>query len=255
MVSGEKTDLFHTNFFPVKNRLALTAGEPKGIGRFVAQESLKRLGAQEKIQFLIWTDSKTPPLNIPGFQTKVFKKAKEALKSPFEESLLLEIKSKKRAGDWLKEAARLCLNKTCSALITGPVSKNMMKKTNPKALSQTSLLQVLSKKKLVVMGFRGHLFNVLLFTDHIPLQKIFIEQKKLKNFLIQSLRWRKFLPLSQTKKTFGDFGIKSPCRGKGAAWRGGKGNFITRLKKILQKRIGRPSHSRWSFFEKILGSL
>lgn len=187
----------------VTNRLALTTGDVKGVGQFIVSEALKKLGPKKNCQFLIWTDKNAKTLAVPKFQTLLFKTGSEALQSPFKENHLLQIKSRKKPGDWLEEAAIFCLKKSLSGLITGPVSKKTIKKNRHKALGQTALLKILCKKKNAFMCFRGAFFNIILFSDHIPLKKISLKKHKLKDCLFLALKARRFLTASLQKKPLG----------------------------------------------------
>ena len=205
---------FRHSPFPLKNRLALTTGEPSGIGKRIALQALKILGPKKGFQFLIWTDDKTKALQVPPFQTLLFKTGKEALKSPFKENYILQIKSSGGPGDWLEEAGRLCLKKELSALLTGPVSKAVMKKNKHNALSQTALLKILCRKKNLFMCFRGALFNTILFTDHSPLKEVSINKRNFKDLLALALKARGFLKPSLQNKPLAVLGL-NPHAGEG----------------------------------------
>ena len=208
----------------MNHRLALTTGDPLGIGKKIVELSLKKLGPKKKFQFMVWTDSKAKTFKIPSFQTLVFQTGKQALKHPFKENQILQIKSPLETGDQLEEAAKLCLNKQASALITGPVSKGMMKKQKRKAISQTDLLKKLCKKQTVFMCFRGRFFNTLLLTDHIPLKKVSIDKPSLKKLLILALKARILLPKNQQTKPLGILGLNPHC---------GEGGLIGKEEKTL----------------------
>ncbi len=207
-MGGRKKDFFfYSSPFPLRNRLALTTGDPFGVGQQVVGEALENLGPKKGFQFFVWTDKKAKTLNISDFQTLVFKTSQQALKSSFKENHILQIKSSGSPGDWLEEASKLCLTKKLSALITGPVSKAVMKKTKQKALSQTALLKILCRKQNLFMCFRGHYFNIILFTDHIPLKKISIHKRKFKDLLLLALKARAFLKPSLQKKPLAVLGL------------------------------------------------
>ena len=214
MDRGKKSRFLHKLSFPLKNRLVLTTGDSSGIGKQVASQALKTLGSKKNFQFLLWTNGRERTLNIPSFQTLTFKNSSSALKSPFKEGCLLQIKSSGGPGEHLEEAARLCLNKQASALITGPASKRLLKNHRYKAISQTALLKILCKEKQVFMCFRGKFFNTILWTDHIPLKAISIDKKVFKKFLNLALNARKLLPALLQNKPLGVLGL-NPHSGEG----------------------------------------
>ena len=88
----------------------------------------------------------------------------------------------------LKEAAKLGLNKRISALITGPVSKEMISKTTKEFYGQTDALGKLCKisPNKLIMLFTAKDMRLALFTRHIALKnvKLKLTQKGLENFLI-----------------------------------------------------------------------
>ena len=219
----------------LKNRIGIPTGDEKGIGYYVAQKSLQKIGPQKNFQFLVWTSSRSPSLKVPRFKTKVFKTAQAALEAPFNENLLLEIKSKKAAGDWLIDAANLCLKKRLSALITGPVSKASIKKTRYKSLSQTPLLKKLSHAKNVFMVFRGRFFNVALLTDHRPLKQVRINSRDLLSLIRQTLALRKTLSPKEQKKPLGILGLNPHSGENGLIGKEEQKILIPLLKKNFKK--------------------
>ena len=212
MARTKKERNFYQKNFQLNNRIALTTGDPKGVGPFIAEQSLKSLGPQKTFQFLIWTDSKSPVLKIPGFKSLVFTNTGLAFESPFKENHLLQIKASGGPGEWLLQAGRGALENKVSALITGPVSKTSLKKH--KVVGQTDLLKKLSHSEFVFMCFRGRFFNVILLTDHIPLKKISLNKKKLIQLFESALTSRVFLPKALQKKPLAVLGL-NPHAGEG----------------------------------------
>ena len=230
MDNGTKGVFSYHSSFPVKNRLALTTGDPLGIGQKITAQALTRLGPKKAFQFLVWTKDSAPILHLPKFKTVVFKTSLQALKSPFKENHILQIKNPGGPGDHLEEAGHLCLKKELSALLTGPVSKISMKKHRYKAIGQTTLLKLLCRKKNVFMCFRGDHFNTILLTDHIPLKQVSIEKNQLKECLSLALKAREFLKPSLQNKPLGVLGL-NPHAGE----RGLIGKEDMRLKDFLKE--------------------
>ena len=197
----EKESIFYKTKFPLKNRIALTTGDPKGVGYFITKKALKKLGPKKNFQFLIWTHQQADTLRIPPFKTSLFTNSDQALKSPFKERSLLQIKSKKDSGAWLLDASQKALNQEVSALVTGPVNKSQLKKY--KSVGQTDLLKKQIQVNDIFMCFRGRFFNVILLSDHIPFKKIAINKQKLSKLLKLALLSRKMLPASLQKKPLG----------------------------------------------------
>ena len=209
---AKKPSLYKTNF-PLKNRIALTTGDPKGLGFFIAKKSLKNLGPKKNFQFLIWTHRRAETLKIPGFKTFTFSNSAQAFSCEFKENHLLQIKSKGGPGAWLLSAGQRALNQDISALITGPVNKSQLKKY--KAVGQTDLLKNQAQAQDVFMCFRGSSFNVILLTDHTPFKKVKIDKQKLLKLLKQALLIRKMLPSHLQKKPLGVLGLNPHAGEKG----------------------------------------
>ena len=205
MDSKQKKSTLFKNIFPLKNRLALSTGDPEGIGFFTAQQALTHLGIQKHFQFIVWSGANSKSLKIPSFQTQVFKNSEEAFKAPFKENLLIQIKAKGKAGDWVLKAGRKALEKKVSALITGPVSKTGLSKY--KSVGQTDLLKKLTKSPEVFMCFRGSSFNVILLNDHVPFHKTALSKKQLKKLIQLALEARSFLPKEQKNKKLALLGL------------------------------------------------
>ena len=202
----EKT-LFYKHKLSLEKRIGITTGNPDGIGKIVVERSLEKLGPQKHFQFIVWTDKKAKALKVKKFKVRVFANIKEALASPFHFCEILEIKTSRLAGDWVEEASLLCLKNKLSALITGPISKHLMKKSKQGALSHTELLKNLSKTKDVFMSFLGEHFNLILLTDHIPFSQIRINKTRLETLIVKALKFRKILKPSLQNKPLGLLGL------------------------------------------------
>lgn len=90
---------------------------------------------------------------------------------------------------WVVLAARLCLNHFFSALVTGPLSKPLIKQAGLGQIGHTEILKSVCEKRtrnkhFPFMAFLGSEFNVALATGHIPLQKV---SKKLNLHLVSQL--------------------------------------------------------------------
>lgn len=201
MDSSRKKASLYKDVFPLENRLALMAGDFKGVGFFVLKQALKKIGPKKNFQFLIWCDKNSPTLKLPRFKTLVFKNSELAFKSSFKENSLLQIKSSGTPADNLVQAGKKALNGRLSALITGPVSKLGLKKYQ--AVGQTDLLKKISGVREGFMCFRGSFFNVILLTDHTPLKKVSLKEQQIKTLLDLALSARDFLPPAFKKKPLG----------------------------------------------------
>ena len=213
MDRDSKEPFFYKTNFPLKNRIALTTGDPRGQGLFIAKKALEKLGPKKNFQFLLWSSAKAETLKIPSFKTCAFSKTDQTLSRPFKENHLLQIKGRGGPGSWLLEAGQKALSRELSALVTGPVNKSQLKKY--KALGQTDLLKKQAQAPEVFMAFRGRFFNVILLNDHIPFKKIKIEEERLSRLLKLALWSRKFLAPPLQKKPLGVLGLNPHAGEKG----------------------------------------
>ncbi len=145
-------------------KIGMTYGDPAGIGPEILRKILRN-----------WRYSSTPHvigikdhLNFkPGCPSKM---------------------TGKHSYECLKLSAKLANNKTIDALITGPVSKEMINKANIRFSGQTDELarfcEVSSEK--VIMLFVANDLRLALFTRHLPLKDVAskITKKSLSEFLI-----------------------------------------------------------------------
>lgn len=199
--------------FPLKNRIALTTGDSKGVGFVISQQALKKIGPQKNFQFIVWSDKNSPNLKVPSFKTLTFKSSTPAFESSFNEKNLIQIKSSKNPGTRLIQAGKRALKEGVSALITGPVSKTNLKKY--KSVGQTDLLKKLSDCKEAFMCFRGLFFNVILLSDHIPLKKISLQTEQIKHLLKLALSSRTYLSPKLQKKPLALLGLNPHAGEKG----------------------------------------
>lgn len=243
-----KKHVLHSSTLSLNHQIALTTGDPCGIGKFAAKEALRRLGPKKQFQFLVWTDPKEKIFKVPGFQTSSFKSISSALKEDFCENIILQIKSQGGPGKQLLEAGELCLHKKASALITGPVRKKLLEKW--KARGQTDLLKKLCKTKMVFMCFRGTHFNTILWTDHIPLKQVSINQKDFKNFLHLALDARALLKKNLRELPLGVLGLNPHAGEKGLIGKEEELFIGPSLKSFSKKNVEGPLSPDTAFLKK-----
>src|SRR6185503_20103908 len=93
-----------------QRRLAITTGDPDGIGLEVTQKALGQLGPKGGNQFFLYRHSDSAgPLKIPRFKKILVHSLEEAVATPFEPSTLVEIASDSEPGRWVEDAAKGCL--------------------------------------------------------------------------------------------------------------------------------------------------
>jgi 4-hydroxythreonine-4-phosphate dehydrogenase len=160
--------------------VAFTPGEPAGIGPDIAV-----IYAQQKINknLLVFTD--------PDLLLKRAKRLKLAIKIKEGNAKLkgeisvfpIKLNAKSKAGiinlnnakfvlNSLDVATKNCLNKTCKALITGPVHKGVINQSGINFIGHTEYLANLTNVDKTVMMLATKGLNVALATTHLPLSKV-----------------------------------------------------------------------------------
>ena len=156
--------------------LALTYGDPKGIGL----EILNYLLSNEllpKRPFIIFGDSalvklKSDYKNFISFSCK----------------FAFEPEHSFRCLEW---AAESCLNGKCAGLITGPISKEKWAQAGFKYKGQTEFLAQITQSQ-PEMVFIAQDWRILLLTRHIPLRQV-PEALTFERFETASKIFKKFL--------------------------------------------------------------
>ncbi len=153
--------------------LFITTGDPNGIGCEVAVKSLLK---KKKI------DAKVVLIRHPTSEKKWLRlyrqKTKAILLTSFEEARFstapfIDLCLKSNPAVWVKSAAQIChANPKMNYLLTGPLSKGLIKKSGIKAIGHTEILKNVSQSNSAFMYFRGSKFNVALSTAHIPIEAV-----------------------------------------------------------------------------------
>lgn len=167
-------------------KVAITTGDPGGIGFEVAAKALCQTKDRNVLFFLFrdrLQEKKQPSLFKKidlHWNRLVFKSLDQAftfltlvdLNLLVKKKFLIDLSLSTSAADWFIEASRCCLNKKIDSVVTGPLSKTLIKKSGYSEIGHTGLLKKLLPNSVLHMGFVGTHFNVLLATDHISLEKV-----------------------------------------------------------------------------------
>lgn len=158
-------------------RVAITTGDPDGVGSEVACKALAKLGAQKNVRFYLWRSPEAPKKHLrlldKKFERVTVSSLDEALSlGPLKARQLLDINSSEAPAKWVERSAIACLNKTFDAMATGPLSKTSIRDAGFRELGHTEILKTVSQSKHLFMGFVGRQFNVMSMTGHIPLQEV-----------------------------------------------------------------------------------
>ena len=176
------------------NKIAITTGDPNGIGAEITIKALNKLDLPEDKVVLISNKK------ILGFYGKLNKNY-EIIEIPYDYHNIKPGKITKEAGEFsFKSLVKVCQIKP-KAIVTSPVAKNAMYLAGHDFNGQTEVLQkyLARDSQLAEMLFVAKNFRVLLLTRHCALKDIQLTKElvitKIKNLV----------------KTFEkDFNIKSP---------------------------------------------
>ncbi len=171
----------------------ITTGDRDGIGLEVAVKALNSIGVKRGVKFIL------------AAHPNDLRKWRPLLKD-FSLSTNLEIfESKEAPAKWVDLCARKCLkNSRSEALVTGPLSKTGIQGAGFHAIGHTELLGKLSRSKDLFQVYLGSKMNVLLATDHIPLESVahsLLKGQRLKKAI------RTSLSLSQKLRIQGKLGL------------------------------------------------
>lgn len=156
-------------------KILITTGDTDGIGQEVTFKALNKLGPKKKYQLIVFVNRGSRQLSkfkINKFNQVSFNSLSDFLisKRNFSYQDLIIIKSSDSPTSWVVDATKAGINKKISALVTAPLSKTESFKTH-KLKGHTDLFRNFISSP-IFMSFIGKYFNVLLLTDHIPLNQV-----------------------------------------------------------------------------------
>ena len=167
--------------------VAITTGDPDGIGFEVTAKALSQLGPQKNICFFVFRDQNQEKLQKKYFKlidkkfTRLtFTSIKGALgfffilqsTNSLDHNFIFDLELTASAADWIIDATKLCRDQIFSSLVTAPVSKTLVKDAGYNFIGHTGIFRHFFPNTQLFMGFVGEKFNVVLATDHIALNKV-----------------------------------------------------------------------------------
>jgi 4-hydroxythreonine-4-phosphate dehydrogenase len=158
-----------------RKKILITTGDRDGIGLEVTAKALASLRTSGVFQFFVFID----PRDLESvWARKIIKDHKpeqvseDMLRDKVVKSRVVLVLSKSSPPLWVESATKLLIEKWADGLVTGPLSKPLIKKSGLKDLGHTDILKRLTNTKHVNMGFAGAKFNVVLATGHIGLAEV-----------------------------------------------------------------------------------
>lgn len=174
-----------------KLSIAITPGDPDGIGPEVTKKALKKLGDKYTrfVQFTIIGDAS----KLRGISPK-----HRVLPAPKTSSYFLP---GFQSGWSIEVAAKLCLSKECDAMVTGPISKERLQRGGYLFNGHTDMLAKITQTPRVTMMLLNQHLRVALVTTHMAI-------KNVPGSLTQTTIERTILQVSDGMRSL--FGIKKP---------------------------------------------
>jgi 4-hydroxy-L-threonine phosphate dehydrogenase PdxA len=144
-------------------KIAVTTGDTDGIGLEVTLKALLKIPIKKNIRYCVFRWIETP---------EYLKKTEQKVLHRYSPYSLNFIFQDTPAPFWVQSAADGCLSGKFNALVTAPMSKEIIHSCGIKGIGHTDILKQKTKAKDVHMAFLGNNFNVLLATGHLPISNV-----------------------------------------------------------------------------------
>ncbi len=181
-------------------KIAITTGDPAGIGPEITSKAIRFLKLRKDIIFIVYGK-----LDIFNDGNPIVKIDKSTDATSPENIYWIEIDSKIQMGKPTAESGKIAYeilsrcavdinSKSIAAVVTAPVSKDAIRKTHPTFIGHTEFFATSSNTKNVIMSFWGPYFNLSLLTTHIAVSDVS------KHFTSSSLKTKFRLIHQETNK-------------------------------------------------------
>lgn len=156
--------------------IALTAGEPAGIGPDIVL-SLLQTAITTPLRIFADPHCLEQRAKLLGLPKNLLNKHPNVEITPikFRENVTpgeLNVNNAPAVIESIEKATAACLNKECRALVTGPVHKGIINEAKIPFTGHTEFLAKLTKTQQTVMMLATEQLKVALATTHIPLSKV-----------------------------------------------------------------------------------
>lgn len=157
----------------LKPKVAITIGDPAGIGPEIVFRAVNSLKVQRVCSPVVVGDKKI--ISKYFDIEKQSKKIEFVFSSNYNEKIVLGRPSKISgliACDAIKKAVQMCIDKQVKSMVTAPVSKESFKYAGLKHAGHTEFLGELTKTKNFCMMMICDDINSVMVTRHLPISKI-----------------------------------------------------------------------------------
>ena len=169
------------------SKIAITTGDPDSVGFEVTAKSLRELGPQSGSIFFLFRDQSQEKkqarffkLIDQKFARLTFSTVQAALAfydlmktmDSLEKKFIFDLALEESAAEWVIMCTRLCHDGHLDSLVTGPLSKTLIKESGYNYVGHTGIFRHYYPKSKFFMAFKGNHFNVVLMSDHIALKDV-----------------------------------------------------------------------------------
>jgi 4-hydroxy-L-threonine phosphate dehydrogenase PdxA len=147
----------------------ITTGDADGIGLEVTLKALKKIKPKKSEKFVFFSErpaKKSAKLSKHSYPIE--DSIHQALGNP---APIINFQSTESPVDWVLTAGSLC-QQHGYAMITGPLSKQLISQSGHSSVGHTGLLKSLTDSTEVFMYFIGKYFNVALLTGHCQINEV-----------------------------------------------------------------------------------
>ena len=158
-------------------RIAITTGDPDGIGFEITAKALAQLRPRKGVTFFMWRSPKSSKRDLHHID-RYFKRITvaswpEALQiKTTSHRELIDIASNLPAALWVEQMAQASLFGHVDGMVTAPLSKTAILAAGLKDMGHTGILKRVAQSQDVFMGFIGDKFNVVLATGHLAIEDV-----------------------------------------------------------------------------------
>lgn len=195
-------------------RIAITTGDPDGIGTEITAKALAKLKPKAGVSFLMWRSPRCSKRDLDlidrSFKRITVSSWPEALKViPDSHKEIIDINSNLPAPLWVEKTAEASHFGHIDAMVTAPISKTAIKAAGLKDMGHTGILKRVSKSKELFMGFIGDHFNVLLASGHFPIDEIptILTESRLSKAVLAADQLRRVLDKKIAERPIGLLGL------------------------------------------------
>ncbi|HEX4923180.1 MAG TPA: 4-hydroxythreonine-4-phosphate dehydrogenase PdxA [Bdellovibrionales bacterium] len=182
-------------------KIAITTGDPDGIGFEVVSKALARVKPKTDIQLYLWrapSASKKDLRRIDStFRRRTVSSWPEALKESVSGNKdLVDISSNLSPAHWVEISAQAAKLGHIDGIATAPLSKTAIQAAGMKDIGHTDILKRVAKANDLFMTFVGKKFSVVLATGHISLDRVagHLDEKCLEGAIRAAQELKSLLP-------------------------------------------------------------